>query len=92
MKTENQKERVNKKSTQAIKMLMEFCIKEKIINPKITMDAKTTDGEHYRLIFDRLDIDEIINEEPEMSEQNKVLERLRSEGDRKFGNKKFKTT
>ena len=44
---------------EAIKTLMEFCINEKIINPKITMDAKTTDGEHYRLIFERIDLDEL---------------------------------
>ena len=63
MSSKNQKTRVNDMAGEAIKTLMEFCINEKIINPKITMDAKTTDGEHYRLIFERLDIDELLNED-----------------------------
>lgn len=57
MSTEQQIKRVNSASGKAIKMLIEFCIKEGIINPKITMEAETTDGEHYRLIFERVDLD-----------------------------------
>lgn len=59
----SQKQKVNNMAGEAIKTLMEFCINEKIINPKITMDATTTDGEHYRLVFERLDIDEMLNED-----------------------------
>ena len=53
----------NDMAGEAIKTLMEFCINEKIHNPKITMDAKTTDGEHYRLVFERLDIDAMLNKD-----------------------------
>lgn len=59
----NQKERVDKMAGEAIKTMIEFCINEKIINPKITMNAKTKDGEHYRLVFERLDIDESMSME-----------------------------
>lgn len=54
----SQKQRVDGMAGNAIKTLMEFCINEKIANPKITMDANTNDKEHYRLVFERLDIDE----------------------------------
>lgn len=55
----SKKQRVNNMAGEAIKTLMEFCINEKIINPKINMDIKTTDGKRYRLVFERLDIDEM---------------------------------
>ena len=52
-----------KMAGEAITILMEYCINEKIINPKIKIDAKTDDGEHYRLIFERIDLDEKLNED-----------------------------
>lgn len=52
--------RVNELSGKLAQQLIEFCYKEKIHNPKITMDAKVSNGEHYRLVFERLDIDEMI--------------------------------
>ena len=58
---QKQKQKANEMAEVAIKTLMDFCINEKIINPKITMDATITGGEHYRLVFERLDIDEILN-------------------------------
>lgn len=54
----NQNIRVNKVAGEAIKTLIEFCMNEKIVNPKITMDAKISDNERYRLIFERLDLDD----------------------------------
>lgn len=51
-----QKDKVNKIAGNAIKKLIEFCINEKILNPRITIEAKTTDGENYRLIFERTDV------------------------------------
>lgn len=53
-----QKDKVNKIAGNAIKKLIEFCINEKILNPRIIMTAKTTDGENYRLVFERIDIPE----------------------------------
>jgi hypothetical protein len=53
----DQEKRIIAVAGESIKSLMEICINEKIINPFVTMDAKTTDGEHYRLSFERLDLD-----------------------------------
>lgn len=47
---------------QLAQKLIEFCYNEGIPNPKISIDAHTTDGEHYRLVFERLDIDKLIFE------------------------------
>lgn len=52
-----QQDKVNKVVGKVIGTLIEFCINEKILNPKITMEAKTTDGEKYRLLFKRIDLD-----------------------------------
>jgi hypothetical protein len=60
-KEKKQIKRVNNVVVEATKNLMEFCIKEEISNAKITCDAKTSDGEHYRLIFERIDLDETLN-------------------------------
>lgn len=53
-----QQDKVNQVAVNVIKELIEFCLNEKIENPKITMDAKITDGERYRLVFERIDLDE----------------------------------
>jgi len=52
-----QTQKVNKVVAKNIKSLIEFCINEKIHNPKITVEANVTDGAKYRLVFERIDLD-----------------------------------
>lgn len=54
----NKKTKVNNIAGKLSKELIEFCYGEKIINPKIDIDVIVSDGEHYRLVFERLDLDE----------------------------------
>ncbi len=59
-KKKNQDQRTNDLMVKIAKDLVEFCINESIPNPLFKMDIKTTDGEHYKLIFERLYLDKIL--------------------------------
>ncbi len=50
--------KANKASREAIKILIEFCITEKIENPMMVTTADVSDGSRYKLIFERVDLNE----------------------------------
>lgn len=64
-----QKEKIDKVAGKAIKGLIEFCVKEKMENPRMTMEATTASGEKYRLIFERTDL----NQKDELFEKAKQM-------------------
>ncbi len=43
---------------QAVKILLEFCLKEKIENPMLVATIDVSDGSKYKLIFERVDLEE----------------------------------
>lgn len=57
MSSKKQQKKVNEVAGEVIKNLIEFCVNESIVNPKITMDATVSDGAKYRLVFERIDLD-----------------------------------
>lgn len=50
--------KVNNICNKVTKTMIEFCYKEKIINPKIEIYIDVTNGEKYKLTFERTDLDE----------------------------------
>lgn len=61
--------KINKVAGDAMKKLIEFCATEKMLNPKIVMEASTGE-ENYRLTFERIDLKE---EKDELFEKAKQL-------------------
>lgn len=55
-------EKVMRMMAGTTKKLIEFCYKNKINNPKIDISINVTNGEKYKLVFERIDLDEILND------------------------------
>lgn len=52
----NQKTRVTNFVGKLAKKLIMFCYEEKIVNPSITLNIEIRNGERYKLVFERIDL------------------------------------
>jgi len=51
-------EKLNSAPAKAVKILLEYCKKEKIENPMLLATIGVSDGSRYKLTFERVDLEE----------------------------------